>query len=139
MGFLRRRRPEQRGIAAQIPLDFARTLELYGRWESDPPGSGIDPSQIGQGNFQYEMWLLAQADKTAFLEAVAQVAISAGGWAVYGGERLIMNQVGSYPELRHPDYLAVLDAATNFIEAYGPGYLPPYYLERRSDRVHSQP
>jgi hypothetical protein len=120
----------------RLPPDFARTLELYGRWQFDPAGSGIQPSQIGGGNIEYKLYMLAQPDPDAFVRAVAGAASSAGGWALYGGERAIMNSVGYYPELTHPDYLTVLDAAIDFLhgQGYGAAYLPPYMMRRWADR-----
>ncbi|HTW41460.1 MAG TPA: hypothetical protein VMD79_04025 [Solirubrobacteraceae bacterium] len=65
---------QQNTGAVRLPADFARTLEQYGRWTFDPPGSGIDPSQIGGGNIEYELFMLAQDDSDAFVRAVAAVA-----------------------------------------------------------------
>lgn len=135
MGFLNRRRTQGGVAVVRLPPDFGRTLELYGRWEINPQGAGIDISQIGGGNLQYEMWQISQIDKEAFVRAVAQVALSTGGWALYGGERLVMNQVDTYPTLTEPDYLALLDATTDFLIAQGggPGWMPPYYMTRLAD------
>ena len=57
----------------RLPPGFARTLELYGRWQFDPQGSGVDPSRIGDGNFEYELFMLAKPDGDAFIEEVAAV------------------------------------------------------------------
>jgi len=115
--------------AVRLPADFARTLEQYGRWTFDPPGSGIDPSQIGGGNIEYELFMLAQNDSDAFIRAVVAVAIPAGGWALYGGSRAVWNAVGT--DVDHPDYLALLDASIDFIgRQYGMAYLAPYEIRR---------
>jgi hypothetical protein len=125
MGLFSRSKP--RGV--NLPADFARTLALYGRWSFDPTTSGIDPSQIGHGNIEYELFMLAQPDNAAFIEALAATAIPAGGWAVYGGARAVWNAVGT--EVHHADYLTMLDTSIAFIQAeYGISHLSPYELRR---------
>jgi hypothetical protein len=134
MGLFGRR--QQNTSAVRLPADFARTLEQYGRWTFDPPGSGIDPSQIGGGNIEYELFTRAQDDSDAFIQAVAAVAIPAGGWALYGGSRAIWNAVGT--DVDHPDYLALLDASIDFIgRQYGMAYLAPYEI-RRLEQTRSE-
>ena len=98
------RRQRQSGRAVtRLPPDFARTLELYGRCQFDPTGSGINPSQIGGGNIECELFMLAQPHNDAVIRAVARVAIAAGGWALYGGERAVMSSVGYDPEVTNRD------------------------------------
>jgi hypothetical protein len=122
--------------AVRLPAEFARTLEQYGRWTFDPPGSGIDPSQIGGGNIEYELFMLAQNDSDAFIRAVAAVALPAGGWALYGGSRAVWNAVGT--DVDHPDYLALLDASIDFVQTqYGMAYLAPYEI-RRLEQTHGE-
>ncbi|HTU79666.1 MAG TPA: hypothetical protein VMF09_12985 [Solirubrobacteraceae bacterium] len=127
---------QQNTGAVRLPADFARTLEQYGRWTFDPPGSGIDPSQIGGGNIEYELFMLAQDDSDAFVRAVAAVALPAGGWALYGGSRAVLNAVGT--DVDHPDYLALLDASIDFIgRQYGMARLAPYEI-RRLEQTRSE-
>jgi hypothetical protein len=127
MGLFGKRQQNTGGM--RLPADFARTLEQYGRWTFDPPGSGIDPGQIGCGNIKYEFFMLAQDDSDAFIRAVAAVALPAGEWALYGGSRAVWNAVGT--DVEHPDYLALLDASIDFIgRRYGMAYLAPYEIRR---------
>lgn len=123
----------------RLPADFGRTLEQYGRFTFDPAGSGIDPGQIGDGAFEYELWVLAQPDADAFIRAVAAVAIPAGGWAVYGGAKAVWNSVGT--DVEHPDYLAMLDASIEFIlrtQGRGTIDLAPYEIARwKQTQEHS--
>src|SRR4051812_34808928 len=99
MGLPRRLRQQESATTVRFPGDFARTLELYGRWQFDPKGRASTRRTSARGNFEYEMWLVADPDRDAFTEAVPPVALSSGGWAVYAGEREVMNQVGSYPQV----------------------------------------
>jgi len=130
MRFFDRERGRSGSAQVLLPGDFARTLEAYGRWQFDPPGSGIDPTRIGNGNIEYELFMLAQTDGDAFVDAVAAIAIPAGEWALYGGERAVMNSVG--PDTSHPAYLEMMDGAIAFLRAQGYGWidLPPYMLRR---------
>ncbi len=131
MGFLNRARQRAGGATVRLPHDFARTLELYGRWQFDAAGSGINPSQIGGGNIEYELFMLAQSDNVAFITSLAAVAIQAGGWALFGGERAVMNSVGT--DVSHPAYLDLMDRAIEFLlgQGYGMAHLPPYMVRRR--------
>jgi hypothetical protein len=115
--------------AVRLPAGFARTLEQYGRWRFDAPSSGIDSSQLGGGNVEYELFMLAQDDSDAFIRAVAAVAMSAGGWALYGGAQAIWNSVGT--DVEHPAYLELLDGSIDFIaQRYGVGRLAPFEIQR---------
>lgn len=117
MGFLNRARQRPGGATVRLPPAFARPLELYGRWQFDPTGSGVDPSQLGGGNIEYELYMLAQPDSAAFITSGAAIAIPAGGWALYGGERAVMNSVGTH--VSHPDYLDMMDRASEFLRGQG--------------------
>jgi hypothetical protein len=134
MGLFGKRQQNTGGM--RLPAGFADTLEQYGRWTFDPPGSGIDPSQIGGASIEYELFMLAQADSDAFIRAIAAVAIPVGGWAVYGGARAVWNAVGT--DVDHPDYLALLDASIDFVQTqYGMAYLAPYEM-RRLEQTHGE-
>lgn len=82
------------------------------------------------------LFQLSQQDRGAFIEAISDASFRRGGWALYGGERTIMNMVGTYPEVNDPVYLRLLDAAIAFVAGGGadPGaHLAPYHHRRMVD------
>jgi hypothetical protein len=129
MKFLRGERRSGRA-ATGAPTSFAHTLAQYGQWQFDPQGSGIDPSRIGDGNIEYELFVLAQPDHDAFISMVVEVSMDSGGWALYGGERAVWNSVGT--DVTRPDYLEMMDRAIAFLlaQGYGMAHIPPYMVRR---------
>lgn len=127
MGLFSRRGAQPAGV--QLPRDFARRVEQYGRWTFDPRGSGLsDP-----GLDEYELYTIAQANPDGFISAVADVALPAGGWAAYGGARAVWNAVGTNSS--HPGYLAMLDVAIDFVvQQFGTAHLAPFEMRRLRDR-----
>jgi hypothetical protein len=119
---------KQNAASMKLPPDFARKLELYGRFKFDPMGSGIG---FGQVMGDDELWMLAQPDPDAFIRSVSAVARPAGGWAVYGGSKAVMESLGH--DVQHPDYLAMLDESIEFVLSQGHGtlHLAPYEVKRR--------
>jgi hypothetical protein len=125
MGLFGRDKRRSGASGLRLPPDFARKLEQYGRWTFDPQGSGVATPELGD----YELYTLAQPDPDAFIGAVANIALPAGGWAVYAGARAVWNAVG--PDVRHQDYLAMLDAAIDFVvRQHGMDRLAPFEFRR---------
>lgn len=59
----------------------------------------------------------ARIDPERTIAEIAEAARAQGGWALYGGHRLLEDAVGL--DCQHPEYLALLDAALAFLQASG--------------------
>jgi len=124
LGLFSNRGKDRRATASglQLPQNFARSLEGFGRSQFDPQAG---PSPIGEA----ELYTLAQPDPDAFIVAVSVCAREAGGWALYGGARAVWHALGS--SVSHPDYLALLDESNDFmIREHGSAALSPMELQR---------
>ena len=63
-----------------------------------------------------------------FVSQLAEAVLPVGGWALYGGERCVRDLVGM--QTRHPGFLAMIDAAMEFLRhtGYGLDRVAPYEL-----------
>ena len=87
------RNQQPRGL---LPSNIVASMELFGRFEFDPRGTGvgqgIDPGQIGM--IEPELYPVASANPTAFTRALGDAMLPVGGWALYGAFRLIRSLLG---------------------------------------------
>jgi hypothetical protein len=101
-----------RKARSRFPADMKRRLELLGRFELDPQGSGVDAAEIYPNciePFARDM----SDDRDGFLaELRAFVADDEGGIATYGASCLVVELAGT--SVRTPDALALLDSAIEF-------------------------
>lgn len=121
----------QQGL--RLPAGIDEFLETFGRFEFDPQGSGVDPNA---GYWMPALYELSEQDRGAFIEAIADVSFRCGGWALYGGDRTVMNMVGIYPEVNDPAYLRLLDASIAFVVSQSANptmHLASYHHRRMAD------
>lgn len=80
-----------------LPHDIVPMMEMYGRGEFDPRGTGVgvDVDITRKGMVDPALYPIAQADPDAFVTALAAAVLPVGGWAVYGASRLIRSLLGS--------------------------------------------
>lgn len=131
MGLFSRGSRERPSGGPRLPAGFAQTLSQYGRFQFDPQGSGIEPSRLGGGNFEYELYQLAQPDPAAFTSAVSDVATAAGGWALWGGAYAVWNAVGGSAPIAQDDHREMVAAAVDFVleQGYTMMHVPPFMAE----------
>jgi hypothetical protein len=103
-----RRRPQ----TARLPADILMQLERFGRFHYEPQQYPL-PSPI----LEADMYRLAQSDQAGFLADLAAVIAPTGGWAAYGGMKLVMSVIG--PELNEPNYNAIVMAGLQFFRSHG--------------------
>jgi hypothetical protein len=123
--------------ALRLPTGIDDFLETFGQFEFDPRGSGVDPDA---GYWMPTLYELSQQDGNAFIEAISDASFRRGGWALYGGDRTVMNMVGTYPEVNDPFYPRLLDASIAFVVAQDvdPNLrLAPYHHRRMADASKS--
>jgi hypothetical protein len=129
--FNRGSRATQQGLC--LPAGIDDFLETFGQFEFDPQGSGVDPDA---GYWMPTLYKLSQQNEGAFIEAITDASFRRGGWALYGGERTVMNMVGAYPKVNDPVYLRLLDASIAFVVGQGvdPNMrLAPYHHRRMAE------
>ncbi len=110
----------RRRAASRFPPDMLHRLDLLGRFEFDPQGSGVDARTIHPTCIApfYED---ALADPDGFLADLNLLAGDAtGGFAADGAHRLAQEVLGA--DVRTPDALALMDRGIEFKRARG---LPP--------------
>jgi hypothetical protein len=119
---------------ARFPRDMLRRLEILGRFEMDPVGSGIDANQVSQCVMPF--YEDAKADPDGFLADLRVLSASdASGFARYGASRLVFELLGH--EARTDDALAMLDAAIAFKRERGlPSIRLTGYELARWEEVH---
>jgi hypothetical protein len=100
-----------------LPSNIVSMMEQFGRFEFDPMGTGIIDAGSVWGSLIAPLMPYAQSDTTGFLRALADAVLPAGGWAVYGGERLVKEVLSG--DLDDPSYAAMLTAALNFLRECG--------------------
>ncbi|MFC0037159.1 hypothetical protein [Actinomadura rayongensis] len=101
----------RRKSASRARADLLRRLELLGRFEMDPPGSGIDSTEVIQTSIAP---FTGYVDDPKALAEMLSGAVEGerSGFATYGASCLIVELAGS--DFRTADSLAVLDAAIMF-------------------------
>ena len=122
----------------RLPAGIDDFLEKFGQFEFDPQGSVVDPDA---GYWMPALYELSQRNADTFIDAISAASFRRGGWALYGGDRAVMNMVGVYPEVKDPVYLRLLDASIAFVVGQGvdPNLrLAPYHLRRMADTVSSK-
>jgi hypothetical protein len=108
MGLFARR---QHGL---LPSDIVQMMERFGRHEIDVINSTDDPHDLFQQT-QQPLIEAASSRPEAFLKALADECVPAGGWAVYGASRTVVNLIGNSPP--GDDWLRILDASNEFLRA----------------------
>lgn len=111
MGFFSKGKPSSR-----LPSNIVDLMVKNGRFEWDPPGSGIDGASIWS-TVQEPLVPFAQSDPAGFLSALAAAVVPAGGWASYGAERLMIDLLGA--DRDEPGYHAVMSASLRFLRERG--------------------
>jgi hypothetical protein len=91
-------------------------MEEFGRFEFDPPGSGIDGSRVWN-DLQSPLLPFAQSNPSGFVESLAKTTIPIGGWAVYGAARTVANLVD--PEFESPAHDSLRNGSLQFLRDNG--------------------
>jgi hypothetical protein len=127
VGFLNRK---QKGL---LPSDLVPLMERFGRHEIDPMRSTDDSYGVFQST-QEPLLNAAREDPQEFIRALADTCVPAGGWAVYGADRTVVNLVGVNPG--GDDWFRILDASIQFLRSnyVPPMRVPPYAWERFIDQ-----
>jgi hypothetical protein len=121
-----------RQSSSLLPTDIVPMMEMFGRFEWDP-GSG-DAAEAGA--ITVSLWQLGQATSPdVFLAELANAVLPAGGWAAYGGERLVKEIYSG--DLRDPSYDAMMGAALDFLRRSGASFARLNTYERNYWTGHS--
>lgn len=115
-----------------LPTDILQMMERFGRHEIDIMGSQDDGYDVFKAT-QQPLITAANTDPAGFIRALADACVPAGGWAVYGADRTVVNLVGSSPP--GDDWLRILDGSIEFLRTnyVPPVRVPPYAWERFVD------
>ena len=102
---------------SSLPVNIVSMMDQFGRFEFDPMGAGVvDASGVWQ-NLVVPLLPYAQADPAGFLRDLADAVVPAGGWAAYGGERLVKELLSG--DLEDPSYDRIMTVALHFLRACG--------------------
>ena len=117
------------GEGRRLPPDILRMMERFGRHEINVMESTDDGYEVFQDT-QQPLWTFASEDPGGFVRMMADACITAGGWAVYGAERTVLNLVSPTPT--SDDWHRLLDASLGFLRAnyVPPLRIPPYAWDR---------
>lgn len=112
-----------------LPADIARRMVIYGKFEFAPQQSGPDAARHLNELIYGPLYPIASANPDGFITASAAAVLPSGAWAVYGGQRCVRDLVTA--RTSHPDYVAMVDAAMQFLRSQGYGlmYVAPVDLE----------
>lgn len=108
---------------------IAQDLVVYGQFEFDPTNSNTDSSWIYDNLYQpYLDW--AKNDPDEFTTQLAAAVLPVGGWAVYGGQRLVVDLITSRYD--GTGYRSMQDAALDWLHEQGvsSGQLSGHEFER---------
>lgn len=116
-------RPSRRTQPPRLPEDMRQRLEVFGRHQLDPIGSGVKTDVYTSCVVPFVDYINASgAEQEHFLrELRAAVAADQGGFATYGAARLTWELFGE-KALQLPAALPLIDAGIEFKLARG---LPP--------------
>ncbi|WP_433528374.1 hypothetical protein ACQPYA_18675 [Micromonospora sp. CA-263727] len=108
--------------ASRFPHDIVRTLELFGRFEANPQGSGVDYDEVVHKLF-IPYVEQANADPDGFFTDLrAVVANDAGGYATFGAARLVWELLTGDMKKNPPaPALTLVKAGVEFKRAHGLG------------------
>ena len=108
--------------ASRFPADTLNILERLGRFEANPPGSGIDYDEIVQRLFvPYVQPANADPD-SFFADLRAVVANDNDGYATFGAARLVWELLTGDTKNNPPESaLALVKAGIEFKRAHGLG------------------
>ncbi|MGW5663494.1 hypothetical protein ACWEWG_25865 [Streptomyces sp. NPDC003758] len=79
-------RRQRSSVPSGLPADIVSRVTHYGRHEFDP--QNYHGPDINATIYQ-SLYPLASADPAGFTERLSAAVLPVGGWAVYGGERLV--------------------------------------------------
>jgi hypothetical protein len=106
---------------SMLPPDIVQRMEFYGRREFAPQESSPDAaSRVNELVYQ-RLYPVASAAPDAFIAALAVAVLPASGWAIYGGQRCVRDLLDA--RVKHPDYVAMVDAAMQFLRSQGYGLM----------------
>ena len=105
---------------AALPSDIVQKSKLYGQFEMDSYNADASVAQMA-AKLVPELSPIAGADPDRFISELAAAVTPHGGWAVYGGEKLVKQFFGM--SSRNPDFLGMFEAAMAFRRSQG--YGPP--------------
>ena len=92
-------------------------LEPVGRFEFDPQNFGGSTSELITNRLEFLK--LRQGDPARFISEIAQVALPAGGWKLYGAFSLLWECDYLQDVPANPDATALLMAGVDFHRGHG--------------------
>ncbi|MEU7588457.1 hypothetical protein AB0A95_19460 [Micromonospora sp. NPDC049230] len=127
----------KRAPRSPFPDDMFGWLEVFGRYEFDAHGSGIDGGNLWQRVGQ--LYEYAMSDREGFLSGLrAIVATDQGGFATFGAARLTWEMYGG-EALGIPAALPLIDGGIEFKRSRGlPTALLTGYEMQRIDQLRQQ-
>jgi hypothetical protein len=114
MGFFSAR---PKGRPGGLPANIVEQMDAFGRFEFDPHNPASPVGGTIWPNIVAPLFELSRSDGSGFLAALASELLPAGGWAVYGGERLVKELFSG--DLDDPSYHAMMAAALDFLRSLG--------------------
>ncbi len=111
-----------------FPDDIVGKMEVYGRFEFSPQDARPSATDT-VAELLPQLYPIAQTNPDSFIQELAATVLPVGGWAVYGGQRCVRDLIDT--KSRHPDHLAMVDAAVIFLRrpGYGSMHLSAVELE----------
>ncbi len=97
----------ERGAHPRLPANIVSIMERSGRHKIAPHSSG-EPGPLDVGwrpIVPFDVEQDARADPQAYVDALAEVVLPAGGWAVYGAAELALDVMNH--DLDNPSYRAL--------------------------------
>lgn len=114
-----------------LPADIVSLMDMYGRSEFDPRGTGVghDVDPMRKGMIDPDLYPAAQADPDAFVTTLATAVLPVSGWAAYGASRLIASLLGL--DYSHPASDEIREAGLQWLRDNGvpPVRVAPYEWE----------
>jgi hypothetical protein len=106
----------------ELPDGVIDKMALFGQFEFDSRAPAFRDLNVWV-DIAAPFWEASQENAPEFLAELVRQVVPAGGWAVYGGERLVKELwPGGYED---PSYDLMMDAALDFLRSQG---CPPMYL-----------
>lgn len=115
-----------------LPPSTGAWLERFGRLQ----WSGDAWTEPDTARWMQNLLVVSHQDRDGFVGAIVAESFTRGGWALYGGERIVGEMLGWYPSVSEPSFLRLLDASIAFIlkqGADGQARLARYHHDRLAE------
>ncbi len=121
-----------------LPSDMAQRLALYIDFEMNPQAASPTMATKLTDLIYMPLHPIASSNPGRFMKELAEIALPVGGRIVHGAERLCTDLIADDVQ-QDPSYLAMLDAALDWLrtQGFGPERLTGYE-HARWIAVHGQ-